>query len=161
MHTNQTRIMLKKQQRGFAATPLLLLSALILAVILFVVLSNRQASDGPVPVVWDKTPCAFCAMHLGDPRFAAQLSTEDGVTHFYDDPGCLFLHERELDLDPTTPVIHARWFRDLDSDGWIEAAEVAFRRCEDTPMDFGFGAVKNVGPETVSMEEAAAEVLAR
>lgn len=148
-----------KQRLGFAATPLLLLSALIVAVILFVVLSNRQTADGPVPVIWDKTPCAFCAMHLGDPRFGAQLSTEDGTTYFYDDPGCLFLHERQL--EPTGAIVHARWFRDLDHDDWIEAAQVSFRRCKDTPMNFGFGAVRQSDPAAVSLEQAAAEVLAR
>ncbi len=147
------------RQAGVASLPLLLLGLVILAVIGFVISSNSQVSDGPKPVVWDKTPCAFCAMHLGDRRFAAQLTTADSTTYFYDDPGCLFLHERQLDT--ADMAIHARWFHELEKDGWIEGGEVAFQRCENTPMDYGFGAVRRGSPASVSLEDAAAEVLAK
>jgi len=143
---------------GIAAAPLLLLGAVIGAIVLFVVLSNRQAADGPVPVIWDKTPCAWCAMHLGEPRFAAQLATADGTTYFYDDPGCLMLHQSSLGAATT---IHARWFHDVEKEGWIEAAEVSFLRIENTPMDYGFGAVQRGNLLAVSLEEATAEVLAQ
>jgi copper chaperone NosL len=147
------------RQHGFAAAPLLILVGLIVAVVLFVFISNRQSPSGPKEVIWDKSACAYCAMHLGDPRFAAQLSTADGETYFYDDPGCLFLHQHDLEISQAE--IHARWFNEMTGKGWIEAAEVAFARCENTPMDYGFGAVAANSPDAIGLEQAAAEVLAK
>ncbi len=146
-------------QLGFAAAPLLALGVLVLAVVFFVVASNRQTQDGPKEAIWDKTACIFCAMHLGDPRFAAQLSTVDGDTYFYDDPGCLFLHQEQLEHSQI--AIHKRWFRDMNSPAWLEAAEVTFQRSDNTPMDYGFGAVPAGSPNSIGLEQAAAEVLAK
>ncbi len=141
---------------ALAALPLLVVGALILSVVAF---SNGGVTDGPKPVVWDKSPCAFCAMHVGEPRFAAQLTTKDGTTHFYDDPGCLFLHHRDLTAKDT--AIHERWFHQLDGDGWLKASEVAFQRCKNTPMNYGFGAVPLGSPSAVQLQDAAAEVLSK
>lgn len=147
------------RRAGAAAAPMLLIGCVVLGVIAFVVLSNHKPADGPVPVVWDKTPCAFCAMHIGDPRFAAQLATEDGTTYFYDDPGCLFLHQRALAAVDTG--IRARWFHELDRDAWLEAAEVAFQRSEYSPMDYGFGAVRQGSPDSITLDSAATEVFGK
>ncbi len=155
---NQLRVS-PAHQSGAAATPLLALVLLVVAVIVFVISSQDNAVDGPKEVIWDKTPCAFCAMHIGDQNFAAQLSTTKGITYFYDDPGCLFLHERTL--DPVTETIHQRWFRHMSQPTWLEASEVAFQRCENTPMDFGFGAVPLGTPTAVGLAEATAEVIAK
>src|SRR5690606_20502637 len=40
--------------------------------------STGQPPEGPVDVAWDHDVCAECRMHVGDPRFAAQLHTTDG-----------------------------------------------------------------------------------
>lgn len=159
MHSKSKRCFARQPKTGFAALPLLLLGGLVLAVVLYVVASNRQTLDGPKDVIWDKTACVFCAMHLGDPRFAAQLSTADGDTYFYDDPGCLFLHQHELERSQTS--IHSRWFHKMDGQGWINGSEVAFLRSENTPMDYGFGAVVAGSPDSIDLNAAAAEVLAQ
>lgn len=147
-----------RPQAGFSAAPLLLLVGAIVGLVLFVIISNRSLSDGPKEVIWDKTACVYCAMHLGDPRFAAQLTTADGTTYFYDDPGCLFFHQQEL--DKTQTEIHARWFNRMDGKGWLNSEEVAFVRSDQTPMDYGFGAVPAGAAESISLENAAAEVTA-
>ncbi len=144
---------------GRALAPLLLLGVVILGVVAFVISSNRRANDEPVPVVWDKTPCAHCAMHLGDPRFAAQLTTGDGTTHFYDDPGCLFLH-REVLMEAGGSV-HAMWFRDMNGDAWISADEASFLRTDGSPMNFGFGAVQHGMAGSLSLLEVEREILGR
>jgi len=156
LNSGQTRIF---KQRGLIVSPMLLLFALVAAVVLYVVFSNRNVAEGPVPVVWDKTACAFCSMHLGDPRFAAQLTMEDGTTYFYDDPGCLFSHQASLAAP--NHQIYARWFRDFNQDAWLSDSDVFFQRCEDTPMNFGFAAIDASGPATFSLDEAVMEVLAR
>ena len=40
--------------------------------------------EGPVDVAWDKSPCSACSMHVGEPPFAAQLTTTSGKTHVFD-----------------------------------------------------------------------------
>ncbi|NQU48720.1 MAG: hypothetical protein HQ519_08740 [Planctomycetes bacterium] len=159
MNSNSKRGVVRQPIAGFATLPLLLLAGLVVAVVLYVAASNRQTQDGPKDVIWDKTACVFCAMHLGDPRFAAQLSTEDGDTYFYDDPGCLFLHQHELEQGQTS--IHSRWFHKMDGQGWLNESEVAFLRAENTPMDYGFGAVVVGSPNAIDLKTAAAEVLAQ
>ncbi len=147
------------RRAGFNASPMLLLGLVVLGVIAFVLATNNKAVDGPKPVIWDKTPCIFCAMHLGDPRFAAQMTVEDGTTYFYDDPGCLFLHEKQLQIDGTP--IHARWFRELNNDHWLAAEEAAFLRTDGSPMDYGLGAVPIGTPDSIGLPEATAEVLSK
>ena len=36
------------------------------------VFRSQQLPDGVVPVAWDRTVCAHCRMHVGEPGFAAQ-----------------------------------------------------------------------------------------
>ena len=67
--------------------------------------------EGPVDVVWDKAPCAACSMHVGEPPYAAQLTTTAGRTHVFDDPGCLFLW-----LDENEVEIHSMYFRHVDEE---------------------------------------------
>jgi hypothetical protein len=135
---------------GFTLSPIVVLTLIVGAIVAFVVVSNRQVPEGPVPVVWDKTACAHCVMHLGDPRFAAQLTTTSGDTFFYDDPGCLFLHRRTL-LETSTKI-HAMWFCDMNGNGWLSQQDVAFLATEGSPMDFGFGAIQRGFPTEVLLE---------
>ena len=68
----------------------------------WLLMSSEALPDGPLDVVWDKTPCAECSMHVGDPAFAAQMITDIGEELYFDDPGCWFLYEARA-----TPTIHA------------------------------------------------------
>ena len=71
---------------------LLLVVALIAIGVAFVRFNQVTLPQGPVPVVWDGEVCGHCKMHVGDPRFAAQLQTTAGDVLNFDDPGCLFEH---------------------------------------------------------------------
>jgi hypothetical protein len=108
--------------------------------------------DGPVDVVWDKAPCSACGMHVGEPSFAAQLTTTDGTTHAFDDPGCLFLW-----VDEHAPEVHASWFRHWQEPRWIAGDTAAFVATEPTPMGFGLAAVDAGTPGAIDV--AAARVL--
>jgi copper chaperone NosL len=114
----------------------------------------RRPPAGPVPVAWDRTPCARCHMLVGEPAFAAQLQTRDGEVLDFDDPGCLLLYEHEY-----RPEVHARWFHHLEEDRWLNGTEAVFVEAGPTPMGYGLGVVA-VG-EGLSLEEARARVLAR
>jgi len=113
------------------------------------VTASGKLPEGPVDVVWDKAPCAACSMHVGEPPFAAQLTTTGGDTHVFDDPGCLFLFVDKNELD-----IHSMYFRHLYEDRWIERDAVAFELREQTPMGFGIGAVDAGTADAISFEQA-------
>ena len=112
--------------------------------------SATRLPDGPVALHWDKAACAHCSMHVGEPRFAAQLTTTDGRTLAFDDPGCLFGL-----LASEHPQVYAIWFHHLHEDRWLPAAAVAFAEVTPTPMGFGLGAVDPGTPAAISYAEAA------
>ena len=118
--------------------------------------ASTTVADGPVELVWDKAACAACGMHVGEPAIAAQLTTKDGRTHAFDDPGCLFLFVAEQH-----PDVHATWFRHCRENRWIAGNAVAFARIEPTPMGFGFGAVDANEKGAVDSDVARRECLQR
>lgn len=94
-------------------------------------------------------------MHIGDPRFAAQVHTRGGEVHSFDDPGCLLRRlEREGGAD-----VHATWFRHVDEDRWVRGDDVAFVLREPTPMGYGLGAVPRGTRESIDPSEARERVL--
>lgn len=99
-------------------------------------LNRVPLPEGPVPVLWDREVCAHCKMHIGDPRFAAQLQTNDGLVMSFDDPGCLADY-----LDANSMQLHALYFRDHESDRWLSEIETAFLPAQDSPMGYGIRAV--------------------
>lgn len=108
----------------------------VVAAVSYSVSAAHELPTGPVDVAWDKSPCAACGMHVGEPPFAAQLTTTDGNTLVFDDPGCLFAHLHEHDLD-----VHSMFFRHVEQNRWITRDAVAFVPREQTPMGFGFAAI--------------------
>src|SRR5687767_12168626 len=87
--------------------------------------------DGPVPVAFDRTPCTHCRMLVSDPRFAAQIQTEDGEVLDFDDPGCLLQWRSEH-----RTALRAVWFHHLHEDRWLAEARTAFLAVEESPMGF-------------------------
>jgi hypothetical protein len=144
---------------GSRILPVLLLGV-VLAVaggaVMFSVLASGSLPDGPVPIVWDKAACAACGMHVGEPPFAAQLTTKDGRTLTFDDPGCLFLHLEENALE-----LHSVYFRDHQEDRWHARDRVGFVALAVTPMGFGLGAVAAGTPGAIGYDEARRRCLER
>jgi hypothetical protein len=139
--------------------PLLLLGivlAIVGSAIAWSVLASAKLPDGPVEVVWDKAACAACGMHVGEPPFAAQLTTKDGRTHVFDDPGCLFLY-----IEEHSPDVHTAFFRDHRADRWIPRDAVGFVPIEKTPMGFGLGAVDTGTKGAIGYDEARRKCLDR
>lgn len=109
----------------------------VAALVVFLVVFASAPPGGAVEPVWDRTSCAWCKMHVGEPAFAAQLHTVEGDVLFFDDPGCLFELEAER-----RPDVHARFFHHLREDRWLAGDAVAFVPVEQSPMGYGLGAVE-------------------
>ena len=125
------------------------------AVGLLFTFTQRLPSE-PVAIVWDREACAECHMHVGEPRFAAQLQTKDGAVWNFDDPGCL-LHY----LATRKPDVHAMYFRHLREDRWLSRGVVGFIAVEATPMGYNLGAVESGAPGALSFDAAQARIEAR
>ena len=113
-------------------------------------------AGGPQPIAYDREACAHCRMLISEPRFAAQLETQDGEIQSFDDPGCLLAA-----LATRSGGVRALWFHHLREDRWLDAAHVAFEATERTPMGYGFGAVDAGTPHALSLDEARARVAER
>lgn len=114
---------------------------------------TQRLPSGPVPIVWDREACAECRMHVGEPRFAAQLQTRDGLVHNFDDPGCLLRY-----LSTRRPDTHALYFRHLREDRWLTREGVGFVPVDASPMGYNLGAVDAAGAGALSFEAAQAQV---
>jgi len=135
---------------------LLLLIALVLLVVVFIRYNQVTLPQGAVPIVWDGEVCGNCKMHVGDPRFAAQLQTIEGDVLNFDDPGCLFDYVQSHEVS-----VHALYFRNHDADGWLTESEVGFLPVDDSPMGYGIRAVPKDTPEAQDIAWAKARVIAR
>lgn len=130
--------------------------ALVVAVVVVWRLNQPTLPSGPVPIVWDGEVCGHCKMHVGDPRFAAQLQTADGIVLSFDDPGCLFEYLAANDAER-----HALYFRNHEGDGWLVESEAAFVSVADSPMGYGIAAVPVGTAGAQGLDWAKAQVSSR
>ncbi|TAK31485.1 MAG: hypothetical protein EPO40_04880 [Myxococcaceae bacterium] len=131
-------------------------AAVVLAALGALLARAQQAPSGVEPVAWDRAACAHCRMHVGDPRFAAQLQTEEGEVLNFDDPGCLLRYAQER-----RPRVRAMYFHDVRDDRWWARDEVGFVTMAPTPMGYGIAATRRGAPGAMSYEQAFARVTAR
>ncbi len=119
-----------------------------LSLLAFLIACSRTG-DGPVAVAYDKEPCGYCHMLIGEPKFAAQLITEDGDVLDFDDPGCLLRYVAEQH-----PHTRAIWFRDSQRDRWLAARDARFVHVPTSPMGWGYAAVDAATPNALTFEAA-------
>jgi len=125
---------------------LLLALAAVAAIMAFIRFNEATLPEGAVPVVWDGEVCGHCKMHVGDPRFAAQLQTSEGDVLNFDDPGCLFDYLGSHELS-----VHAIYFRNHLEDGWLPESEAGFLPAQESPMGYGIRAVPKGTPDARDM----------
>ena len=95
-------------------------------------------------------------MHVGEPRFAAQLQTKQGDVLNFDDPGCLLQYQNVNKRE-----VHAIYFHHLREDRWLTEAEVGFVSVDPTPMGYNLGAVPKEAAAALSFQEARQRVQAK
>lgn len=121
--------------------------AALVAVVVLVVRGSGALPDEPTPVAWDREACGHCHMHVGEPRYAAQLVTGDGEVVNFDDVGCALDY-----LAAKQPEVHRLWFHG-EGDTWIAADDVAFLVTHATPMGSGLVAVEAGTPGAKPLAE--------
>jgi len=127
----------------------------IIGVALWAIMGSSTRPDEPVPVAWDRQPCTYCSMHLGEPAFAVQLHAAGGDVLFFDDPGCYFAYLADHPTEARTT-----WFHDLHQDRWLPESMVKFLPVATSPMGWGLGAVALDTEDAMSVGAARALVLA-
>ncbi len=123
------------------------------ALILVALIGCHAVPDQPRAIAYDHEACAHCHMLIGDPRYAAQLVTDDGDVLDFDDPGCALSYVAEHH-----PAVHRLWFRDARGDRWLTAGDARFLPGATTPMGYGLAAVDATTPGGITMAEARARV---
>ncbi len=96
----------------------------------------------PKPINYDRDVCYVCKMGLDNPKYNVQAINENGKIRWYDDIGCLAEDFRDGDFDKWIGNKYKIWIGDADTGKWIDAEKAWYRFGDDTPMGYGYGAVK-------------------
>jgi len=107
----------------------------------FILLLSSCLQEGAVTAedpIWEKESCSRCRMVLSEKRYAVQRILPSGEVHFYDDLGCALKHDH-------APHEGKVFVRPHGGDDWVPAEEAKFLSGLRTPMNSGFGAVKEGG----------------
>jgi copper chaperone NosL len=121
---------------------------------------GRDANTGPAKVKWDRDVCEHCGMVISDRHYAAQIRGGPGrKAHKFDDPGCAvsWLKSQSWAQAPDTEV----WVADYRSGEWLDAGQAHYVSGKTTPMNYGFGAVREAQPGAVDFATMKSQVLAR
>jgi hypothetical protein len=125
--------------------------------ILFLSLANQDGpryiykgnvSHQPVPLKPKEYQCSECNMDVEDLNYAAQLITDEGLTYFFDDIGCVVLWLKNH--TPNKPIILTQT---LDTHRWIDAKKAWYTRVAPTPMGYGLAAYEKKKEGLISYEE--------
>ena len=130
----------------------------LLAVTPFITACKPQ-TEGPEEIRWGRETCIICGMIISDPRFGAEVrgGPQRELVKFDDIGDALhWLSIQDWADDPKTEI----WVRDYETGTrWLDARTTRYVVGVVSPMDYGFGAVEQSGPDTFSFEEMRAEVM--
>lgn len=140
------------------STLILILLPLLSLGVLFWYLSNanqtpdkiNNTSRHPLEYKDNTLQCPQCNMFIVGKNDTAQIITNDGKTHFFDDVGCaiLWIRDKKLSMQSLTFWVHTR-----DTHDFIEASKAFYSVTDNTPMKYGFGAYEKKQPTSISFEE--------
>lgn len=114
------------------------ISLLILG-ILFLLSSCMSENLKPKDPIWGKENCSRCRMALSEKRYAVQRIFPSGEIHYYDDLNCAISHKHETQDEGKLYV------RPFGGEEWVLATEAKYQSGLMTPMNSGYGAVKEGG----------------
>ena len=111
---------------------------------------TKRGNDKKVPLAFEKgkVECPMCKMPLETKLHSAQAVLPNGVTYFFDDPGCMALWLK--DRDSKNIVL---WIYTDDTKRYIDAKKAFYKLGDHTPMHYGFGAYEKGGEGKVGFSE--------
>ncbi len=112
--------------------------------VLFLVISCRKETDfSPKKPNFDRDVCHVCKMGLTDLPYNVQAINERGQVRWYDDLGCLAEDIRDEDFNTWKGTKYKIWIQDAETGAWIDAEKAWYRFGDETPMGYGYGALKS------------------
>lgn len=130
------------------------------ATLLFLSACSKEPQAGPVEIKFDRDTCTHCSMAISDRHYAAQVRGGPNKQNFkFDDFGCAisWLNKQSWGNDPSTEI----WVADSRAGLWLNARSAYFMSGKTTPMAYGFGAISEAIPGSISFDEARKQVLAK
>lgn len=125
----------------------------LLAIIITAFACNREVDYSPREIHWDRDICEVCLMGLADKNYSAQAINDKGKVVWFDDLGCLveYLDSPEWKRFKGDSV--QIWIGHSETGEWIDAREAHYRFGDDSPMGYGYGALKKPNDSTYTFEE--------
>jgi len=103
---------------------------------------KHEVDFSPRKVNYERDVCHVCKMGMANPKYDVQAINEQGEVRWYDDIGCLAEDMRDQDFNTWKGKKYKIWIGDADTGKWIDAEKAWYRFGDHTPMDYGYGAVK-------------------
>lgn len=121
---------------------MLVLKKLLLMTFAFILFASCVNSNSlkPQDPIWGKQSCSHCGMILSEKRYASQRVISAGKSYYYDDINCALKHNLSDEEKKSTIFV-----RPFDGVEWVDAASVNYDEGLMTPMNSGFGPVKQGG----------------
>ncbi len=111
--------------------------------VLFILISCQKEVDfTPRKINYDRDVCYICKMGLTDLPYNVQAINEHGEVRWYDDLGCLAEDIRDGNFNTWKGAKYKIWIQDADTGEWIDAEKAWYRFGDETPMGYGYGALK-------------------
>ena len=134
---------------------------LILLLPLLLLTGCFEPETGPEKIRYDRDSCEICRMIISDPRFAAEIrGGPKQKLHKFDDLGDAihWLKTKPWKDAPETKI----WVMDMrDGKTWLDARKAWYLPGQISPMDYGYGAVKEKLPGAVDWQTMRKDVIAR
>ena len=111
----------------------------LIFIVLFLASCQKETSDEPNKVHWDRDMCDRCKMVISERNHAAQvINPQNGRVHKFDDIGCvpLWFKEESIEWKDNAKI----WITDIKTSKWIDARTAYYDTMNVTPMAYGFGA---------------------
>jgi len=130
--------------------------------LLSIVVFNVSCDNGTqtIEIKWDRDACEHCRMVISDKHFAAQIrGGAKNKVYLFDDIGCAvhWLPNQSWGKEKSTKI----WVANYRNGNWLNARTAYYIPGQTTPMDFGFGAVRELVAGSVNFEIAKAQLLAK
>ena len=120
-----------------------------------------KQSSGPEEIHYGREGCAMCGMIISDVHFASEIrNASDKKLVKFDDFGCALNWLKAAKWQDSD--VGEFWVMDHeDGTTWLEARTASYISGVVTPMNYGYGAVKDARPGSLTFTKVQQEVVAK